>query len=356
MVAESGAGQLARLTHRPAPVVDCHAHYIPESVIETIRARQRFPGIEVQQGADGLRFAFPGLTLSPPAPVGISRLENFSAWMDQKGIDIQVLSPWTDLLGYTLDEEDAREWVGFLNDSLLEEVSGSNRFVTLAGIPLPHPGAAVAEIRRARSAGHVGIVIGTALPGADLDDPRLEQVWDELARARMPVLLHPIFLAREPRLQQHGLANAIGRAHETTIALSRLLLSGVLARHPGLRLIAAHGAGTLPFLLRRLQRAHELSPDTSPPTEGFRQLYVDSVVLDPRVFTALLTITDASRVLLGSDYPFPWEPDPVRLIGLVPTALQARGAILGGTACELFGLHASATRAGPRNQPGAKEA
>jgi aminocarboxymuconate-semialdehyde decarboxylase len=103
-------------------------------------------------------------------------------------------------------------------------------------------------------------------------------------------------------------------------------------------MITTPGGGTLPFLLCRLQRAHELSPGSSPPAETFRRLYVDSVVLDPRVLATLLTITDSSRVLLGSDYPFPWEPDPVGLIGLVPDARQAAGAILGGNACALFGL------------------
>src|SRR4029077_13061301 len=128
------------------------------------------------------------------------------------------------------------------------------------------------------------------------------------------------------------------------------LLSGVLARHPGLQMITAHGGGTLPFLLRRLQRAHELSPGSSPPAETFRRLYVDSVVLDPRVLAALLTITDTSRVLLGSDYPFPWEPDPVGLIDLVPPAREAAGAILGGNACELFGLGNASTWAARRSQ------
>jgi aminocarboxymuconate-semialdehyde decarboxylase len=339
-------------TETAAPVVDCHAHYIPDSLITALRGGQQFPRIELHTAGEELRFSFPGLGISPPAPAQISRLADFSSWMDRNGIDVQILSPWTDLLGYTLDEAEACAWVSHLNDAMISAVSGTNRFATLAGIPLPYPNAAVAEIRRARQAGHVGVVIGTAIPGAELDDPRLEPVWAELARTGVPALLHPIFLTPDPRLKPHGLANAVGRAHETTIALSRLLLSGVLARHPGLQMITTHGGGTLPFLLRRLQRAHELSPGSSPPAETFRRLHVDSVVLDPRVLAALLTITDSSRMLLGSDYPFPWEPDPVGLIGLVPDASQAAGAILGGNACALFGLP---TRSASENRPGQRK-
>ncbi len=337
-------------TDGPALVVDCHAHYIPDSVIDVLRAGQRFPRIAISAAGEELRFTFPGQAMSPPAPARISSLPDFSGWLDRNGINIQILSPWTDLLGYTLEEREACRWVSFLNDSMISAVSGDDRFATLAGIPLPHPEVAVAEIRRAQSAGHVGVVIGTAAPGAELDDPRFDPVWAELAITRMPVLLHPTFLARDPRLQLHGLANAVGRAHETTLALSRLLLSGVLARHPGLRMIAAHGGGSLPFLLRRLQRAHEMNPGSSSPAEAFGRLYVDSVVLDPRVLAALLTITDTGRVLLGSDYPFPWEPDPVGLIGLVPAAREAAGAILGGNACKLFGLGNASAWAARRSQ------
>jgi aminocarboxymuconate-semialdehyde decarboxylase len=321
-----------------AIVVDCHAHYIPGGLIAAVGAGVRFPGIKLRTTGEELRFSFPGLHESPPAPGSISRLGDFSAWLDRRGIDVQVLSPWTDLLGYTLAEDDARSWVSYLNDCMLAAVDGNGRFATLAGVPLPYPDACVAEIRRARSAGHVGVVIGTAAPGMELDDLRLEPVWDELARSGMPVLLHPTFLAPDPRLRAHGLANAVGRACETTVALSRLLLGGALARHDGLRMIVAHGGGSIPFLLRRLQRAHELGSDSSSPAESFGRLYFDSVVLDPRVLAALLTFTDASRVLLGSDYPFPWEPDPIGLIASIPVGEADAAAIRGGNACQLFRL------------------
>src|SRR5260221_7181569 len=305
MIADQGGGPLRAPTDGPALVVDCHAHYIPDSVVDVPRAGQRFPGCGTWAAGEGLNFPFLGQAMPPPAPARISSLPDSSGWLDRNGINIQILSPWTDLLGYTLEEREACRWVSFLNDSMISAVSGDDRFATLAGIPLPHAEVAVAEIRRAQSAGHVGVVIGPAAPGAELDDPRFDPVWAELAITRMPVLLHPTFLARDPRLQLHGLANAVGRAHETTLALSRLLLSGVLARHPGLRMIAAHGGGSLPFLLRRLQRAHEMNPGSSSPAEAFGRLYVDSVVLDPPVLAALLAITRNGPGLVRSRYSVP---------------------------------------------------
>ena len=326
--------QLPRSPDGPHLVVDCHAHYVPETLIGTLAEGVRFPGIGVRTAAGALRFSFGGRPTSPPAPAGISRLPEFSSWLDRHGIDVQILSPWTDLFGYPLAQEEACTWVSYLNDCMISAASADTRFATLAAIPLAYPGEAVTEIRRSRSAGHVGVIIGTSAPGVELDDPRLDPVWAELAATDMPVLVHPTFLTPDPRLQAHGLVNAVGRAQETTVALSRLLLSGALLRHPRLTMIAAHGGGTLPFLLQRLQRAHELNPGTSAPAESFARLHTDSVVLDPRVLRALLEFTPPDRILLGSDYPFPWEPDPV---GLVRRALGGAPAALGGTPAALGG-------------------
>jgi aminocarboxymuconate-semialdehyde decarboxylase len=319
-------------------VVDCHAHYIPVEVVDSLRDGALFPEISLQETGGEMQFSFPGLPPSPPAPAGISHLAGFSAWQDKSRIDLQILSPWTDLLGYTLAEDDASAWVTFLNDCMIAATSGSDRFASLAAIPLPHTEAAVAEIRRAKSAGHRGVVMGTSIPAVEFDDDRLEPVWAELEGAHMPVLLHPTFLERNPRLEAYGLANAVGRANETTIALSRLLLGGALVRHPGLRVVVAHGGGTLPFLLKRLQRAFELGALANSPIEGFRQLYLDSVVLDQRVLRALLTFTSPDRILLGSDYPFPWEPDPVGFACSVFAGQPAARGVLGATARDLFGL------------------
>src|SRR5258708_40091940 len=85
--------------------------------------------------------------MSPPAPARISCLADFTSWLDSNGIDVQILSPGTDLLGYTLAEDEACGWVSYLNDSMISAVSGNDPFATLAGIPLPHTDAAVAGVR-----------------------------------------------------------------------------------------------------------------------------------------------------------------------------------------------------------------
>lgn len=319
-------------------VVDCHAHFIPRSVVRSLEAGT-VPGVGVDdQHAAGIRFHFPDLDPSPPAPPRIHDADAAVSWMDDRGIDRQLLSPWTDLLGYTLDERVARQWTQRMNESLLETATASDRLDALATVPLQWPDLAATELARAHELGCRGVMIGTSAPDTELDDRRLDVLWQAASELQMPVVVHPIFLGLEPRLRGHGLANAVGRANETAIAIARLLLGGVLQRHPDLVVIVVHGGAGLPVLLPRLHRNHTtFAPDTADPRIGFARLYFDSVVLDPRVLRDLLEVTTADRVVLGSDYPFPWEPDPRRVVEQAELGAEATRMILGDNAERLFG-------------------
>lgn len=320
-------------------VVDCHAHFVPRPVVRALESGA-FPAIGVDDhGGAGLRFHFPDLAVSPPAPASITETAAAMSWMDDHGVDRQVLSPWTDLLGYTLDEAAAREWSRRMNEALVETAATSDRLEALGTIPLQWPELAAEELTRAHGLGCRGVMIGTGAPGVELDDRRLDTVWGTAAELGLPVVVHPIFLTADPRLRPYSLPNAIGRANETTIAITRLLYGGVLQRHPDLVLVVVHGGAALPTLLPRLRRNHALyAADAADPQDGFERLYFDSVVFDPGVLRVLLGLTTPDRVVLGSDYPFPWEPDPRRVVEAADLGAEATAAILGHNAERLFGL------------------
>jgi predicted TIM-barrel fold metal-dependent hydrolase len=101
--------------------------------------------------------------------------------------------------------------------------------------------------------------------------------------------------------------------------LSHLIFEGTLDRFPGLKVIAAHGGGYLPAYAERSDHACMVGPKgcnpdiklKKKPTEYLKQLYFDSVVFSPEALRHLVAQVGASQVLLGSDYPFPWELKPV---------------------------------------------
>jgi aminocarboxymuconate-semialdehyde decarboxylase len=321
------------------PVVDVHVHGIPRRLVARVRERS-IAGVSVQQGRDGTAsFGFPDMEPSPPAPEGLFDLPAIAAWGRGQGIDLQLVGPWTDLLGYTLPSAEAEAWSELYNEALAEACADVSGLLALGTIPLQAPEAALRVLTSARVMGCRGFVIGTDVPGHDLEAASLDPVWAALSAAHMPVLVHPTFLSVSPDLRLGGLKNAVGRAAATTLAVARLVYGGVLERHPGLTLIMAHGGGGFVPLIDRVVRSHELgwSSSAADVADSIGRLYWDSVVLDPRYLAFVVQKVGAGRVLLGSDHPFPWEPEPVTTVEQA-VGLAERSAILGETARSLFGI------------------
>ncbi len=322
-----------------SPVVDVHIHVVPPSLVASVE-RGAFPSVQVHRTEGRAVFTFPGMDPSPPGPPGLSDLHRLADFAAAEGIDVQVLGPWTDLLGYTLPASEAAAWSRAYNEALAEACAEAPGRVPMGTIPMSHPEAAAREIEAARGLGCRGIMIGTDLPGLDLDAPQLGPVWEAAAGLGMPVLVHPTFLCVPARLQSRGLKNAVGRAGEGAVALTRLVYGGALLRHPGLAVVAALGGGGLVPLWRRIVRNQEVGwAEANGEVEAsLRRLHFDSIVLDPAYLRYLVGRVGADRVVLGSDYPFPWEPHPVQLVVGAGLGAAETAAVLGGTAAALFGL------------------
>jgi len=119
----------------------------------------------------------------------------------------------------------------------------------------------------------------------------------------------------------------------------------VLERHPGLRVVLAHGGGALLALRGRLRHAHGFQPHArsrlrEPVDNSLRRLFYDTVTHDVELLGALVDYVGPEHVVLGSDYPFDMADgravETVRACGLEPAAERA---ILSGNAERLLGLH-----------------
>ena len=119
--------------------------------------------------------------------------------------------------------------------------------------------------------------------------------------------------------------------------MARLLFSGHLTRFPGVSLLLSHAGGALPYALGRLKRNQAIHSDYADPTDGFRRLYFDTVLFEPRALRFLCDVVGADRVMLGSDYPFGiGDPDPCAVVEATQLTLSERRAILGDTAARIF--------------------
>jgi aminocarboxymuconate-semialdehyde decarboxylase len=323
-------------------IIDVHAHFVPGGLAERLDGGSRpCPNVGTRRLADGrISFTFPGLPPTRPMPDTLTDTKRAMAWLDQAGIDQHIVSLWSDLFGYSLSPEEGAAWSRLVNEEMMRAIRGLDRIAALATVPIQSGRQAVQELQAAKELGYCGVTVGTAGPGRDLDDEDLEVFWEAAGALRMPVFIHPLYLYGERRLESYGLANAVGRLCDTTVAVSRLLFAGIPLRRPDLAVIVAHGGGGVPYALGRLKRNHALAAsDLADPAAGFRQLHFDTVVFEPAALRYLVAVAGADHVMLGSDYPFPiQDPEPVRIVREAVSDDAAVEAILGGNARRVFAL------------------
>lgn len=273
------------------------------------------------------------------------------AAMDAQGIDVEALS--INPYWYRADRDAAAALITLQNETLVEFCAANpDRFVAFATAALQHPDLAAEQVEYAvRQLGFRGVGVGGSVAGAELADPRFHPFWAKCEELGVLVFMHPLGTRElEPsgRLGGSGLlTNTIGNPLETTIALSHLIFEGTLDRFPGLKICAAHGGGFLPSYANRSDAVIRTFPDRvgplpkKPPTAYLRdgQLYFDTIVFTPEALRHLIAETGADRIMIGTDYPFPWTSTEVDLVLNTPgLSDDERIAILGGTAAKLLGI------------------
>ena len=196
-----------------------------------------------------------------------------------------------------------------------------------------------------------GALVGGSVEGEELADPKFHPFWAKAEELGVRHLHPPPGHRRarpHNRLKGNGvLDNVIGNPLETTIALSHLIFEGTLDRFPGLKILAAHGGGYLPSYARPLRpRRHDLPGALHAklkrnPTDYLRGPSSTStpLVFTPEALRHLAAETGTDRLVIGTDYPYPWTTTSVEHILETPGFTdEERIAMLGGTAEKLLGL------------------
>jgi aminocarboxymuconate-semialdehyde decarboxylase len=323
-----GQGGRKRVTvgGRDVRVVDIHAHCIFPELIPII-AGTNLEGIQ-----------FPEFVTLSPARIDA---------MDQRGIDIQVLSV-NNFWWYNGDRPVAREIVD-LQDRRLSEWCGTHpeRFVALSSPALQFPELAADQLQHAvEDLGARGASVGGHVHNEPPTSARYDPFWARAEALGVPVFMHPnnaYNIVREGGLfGRGGLDNIIGNPLETTVFLTHMIFDGVLDRFPSLKVCAAHGGGYITSYLGRsdvactIRRAEDCSNERDVREYFKDQIIVDSMVFSDEGIRHLIAETGPSQVVYGSDMPYNW-PDTIDLI-VESEHLDDRTkiAILGGNLVELL--------------------
>jgi aminocarboxymuconate-semialdehyde decarboxylase len=282
-----------------------------------------------------------------PVTLDGKQVDQRLAAMDSQHIDMQVLS--INPFWYAADVELSRQIINLQNNALADLIGRhKDRFAGLASVALQHPELAAEQLDHAvRRLGLRGALVGGSVEGAELSDPRFHPFWAKAESLGTLIFVHPQGLSDAARRLRGsgGLQNVIGNPLETTVALSHLIFEGTLDRFPGLKICAAHGGGYLPSYAGRFDAGILTFPHTytvklkKTPTAYLRDLYYDSLVFTAEGLRHLIAEVGAGRVMLGTDYPYPWTTRAVEHILETPELSRTeRDAILGGTAEELLSL------------------
>lgn len=318
------------------PVVDVHAHAIPPVFKQWADAGESRFGVDFARDEQGAMVYRQGGKWSPllQGPVyeetATERADRLTIWR----VDTAVLSLSPSLHLHGIDE--GAGYARAANDSLAEYAAGApGRFRCQAFLPLQDPPAAAAELERVMGMGFDGAIVSTHVNGTDWDDPGLEPVLATAEEAGAMVFVHPAGVRPGQLLGRYHLRNLIGNPLESTIAIASLIFGGVLDRHPGLKLLFAHGGGYSCWAAGRFDHGQRVRPEAASaglPSDYLKRLYFDCLTHNETALRHLIDEVGISQVMLGTDDPADMlQEDPVSwLEGLDTVTDTERHAIVAG--------------------------
>ncbi len=268
------------------------------------------------------------------------------AVMDRQGVAVQAIAIAPAQYYYWTEPDLGAEVSRLQNDAIARLVATHpDRFVGLGTLPMHHPEAAVAELERVITEYDFrGVSVNPSARGTDYDDPAYDRFWARAHALDVLVVLHPNGTIDGRRLADYYLINVVGNPMETTIALSRIVLGGVVERHPGIKILGVHGGGYLPFYMDRMDHAAAHRTDVSYEITGLPSTHLEKLHFDTVVFgdglDYLIDRVGADHVVMGTDYPYDMgEADPLGRVGRV-RGLSAtdRAKIIGANAARLLDL------------------
>jgi aminocarboxymuconate-semialdehyde decarboxylase len=184
-----------------------------------------------------------------------------------------------------------------------------------ASLPWEYPQRAVEELERCCAKGAVGVMVLANAAGKSLTDSMFAPIWAAIDKRALPVLVHPtdppgVYMMD---MSKFDLSWSVGFMFDTTLAITRMIFEGFFDQYPNMKVIAAHGGGTLPYLVGRFEKGDEVELASRrqmkrKPTDYLRHIYYDSITYDVRSLKYLIEIVGSERVMFGTDWPH-WVHD-----------------------------------------------
>ena len=327
--------------------IDIHTHILPENLNEVTNSFSdpRFLRMELidDQSAmlkkDGEAF----------------RKVDCNCWNHQKRIqecdttrvDVQVLSTIPVLFSYWAKDDEGLMLSRFLNDHIAKVVRNApKRFIGLGTVPMQNIDLAIEEMDRCITKLNLpGIEIGSNVNGNNLSEAEFQPIFEYAEKIGCAIFVHPWEMMGQADMQKYWLPWLVGMPAETSRAICSIIFGGILEKYPNLKIAFAHGGGSFPFTIGRIDHAYRMRPDLCAtdndklPSSYMKHFYIDSLVHDEQALNFLLDKLSPDKIALGSDYPFPLgELNPGQMIEEMELSDSVKQRLLAGTALEWLGL------------------
>jgi aminocarboxymuconate-semialdehyde decarboxylase len=293
--------------------IDTHAHYLPRDWpdLASKYGDKRFPVIHHGDDSrhriykDGKFFR----EIWPKTWDAKERIEDYARF----GIQVQVISTVPVMFSYWAAAHHALELHQSLNDHMAQTCHDfPKHYAGIGTVPLQSPRLAIQELERCMDQlGLNGVQIGSHINDWNLDALELRPFFEAAQDLGAAILVHPWDMMGTDTMPKYWMPWLVGMPAEQSRAACALIFGGVLEQFPRLKVMLAHGGGSFPFTIGRIEHGFNMRPDLvatdNPrnPREYFSQLFFDSCVHDNLALRFLIDTVGIDRVMLGTDYPFP---------------------------------------------------
>lgn len=261
-------------------------------------------------------------------------------------VNVQVLSTVPVMFSYWAKPEHTLDLSRFLNDHIAEVVhTYPDRFAGLGTLPMQDPDMAMAELERCKELGLLGVQIGTHVNNTNLNDPSIFAVFEAAQDLGQCIFIHPWEMMGAKHMSKYWMPWLVGMPAETSRAITSMIFGGVFEKLPKLRVAFAHGGGSFPATIGRIEHGFNVRPDLCAvdnnvnPREYLGKFYLDSLVHDESILKYIVELMGEDKIILGSDYPFPLgEHQPGQLIRRAGLSKETQGKILADNALNWLGV------------------